>query len=140
MAATDSTIDTQEPPANEQSVDTQDTTQVIAATEELATQMVDMQNLHVLEDIVVTKLVDGLTVVTQEPPARDINDEASTKEPSSHPHELATETAITTKGPVTLASLQQENDFIKAKIQDYKQELIIAREAYEKELNLYTLA
>jgi len=50
------------------------------------------------------------------------------------------EMATAIQGPVMTASLQQENEFLKAEIEAYKQELTIAREAYEKELNLYTLA
>jgi len=39
-----------------------------------------------------------------------------------------------------MASLQQENEFLKTEIEAYKQELTRAREAYERELNLYMLA
>lgn len=39
-----------------------------------------------------------------------------------------------------MAFLQQENEFLKVEIEAYKQELTRAREAYERELNLYTLA
>lgn len=45
-----------------------------------------------------------------------------------------------TQTPVTLASLLQENEFLKLELEAYKQELITAREAYDRELNLYTLA
>lgn len=39
-----------------------------------------------------------------------------------------------------MASLLQENEFLKSELEAYKQELITVREAYGKELNLYTLA
>jgi hypothetical protein len=40
----------------------------------------------------------------------------------------------------TMASVLQENEFLKSELEAYKQELARAKEAYEKELNLYTLA
>lgn len=46
----------------------------------------------------------------------------------------------TTQSRVTLASILQENEFLKSELEVYKKELIMAREAYERELNLYTLA
>jgi len=109
-----------EPPADEKSVDNQGTAQTIAVIEELATQSADTQNSHVQEDIAVTELADDSKFVTQNPPARDTNNEATTKQPSSHPLEPATKTATATKGPTMLASLQQENEFLKAEIQVYK--------------------
>ena len=39
-----------------------------------------------------------------------------------------------------MASLLQENEFLRSKLEAYKQELVMAKEAYDKELNLYTLA
>ena len=39
-----------------------------------------------------------------------------------------------------MASVLQENEFIRSKLEAYKQELAMAKEAYEKELKLYTLA
>jgi len=44
------------------------------------------------------------------------------------------------QGPHTMASLLQENEFLKSEIEAYKAELAMAREAFEKELNLHTLA
>jgi len=38
-----------------------------------------------------------------------------------------------------MASVLQENEFLKSKLEAYKQELAMEKEAYEKELNLYTL-
>jgi hypothetical protein len=39
-----------------------------------------------------------------------------------------------------MASILEENEFLKSELEAYKQELARAKEAYEKELNLYTLA
>lgn len=99
--ATDLTGVTQEPPIEKQNVDDLD----VAVTQEPATD---------------------LTGDTQEPPVENANDEASTEQRSSHPLEPATPT----EGPVTLASLQEENEFLKSEIEAYKHELTMAREAY----------
>jgi hypothetical protein len=39
-----------------------------------------------------------------------------------------------------MASILKENEFLKSELEAYKKELARAKEAYEKELNLYTLA
>jgi hypothetical protein len=39
-----------------------------------------------------------------------------------------------------MASVLQENEFLRSELEAYKQELAMAKEAYEKELKLYTLA
>jgi hypothetical protein len=39
-----------------------------------------------------------------------------------------------------MASVSQENEFLRSELEAYKQELVMAKEAYEKELKLYTLA
>jgi hypothetical protein len=70
------------------------------------------------------------------------------------PQELATEVVIVTQKPVTpldtpmtnqqpeptMASLLQENEFLRSEMEAYKQEMVMAKEAYDRELNLYTLA
>ena len=40
----------------------------------------------------------------------------------------------------TMASLLQKNEFLRSELEAYKQELVMAKEAYDRELNLYTLA
>jgi hypothetical protein len=40
----------------------------------------------------------------------------------------------------TMASLLQENEFLRSELEAYKQELVMEKEAYEREINLYTLA
>jgi hypothetical protein len=40
----------------------------------------------------------------------------------------------------TMASLLQENEFVRSELEAYKQELVMTKEAYDRELNLYTLA
>ena len=39
-----------------------------------------------------------------------------------------------------MVSVLQENEFLWSELEAYKQELAMAKEAYEKELKLYTLA
>jgi hypothetical protein len=39
-----------------------------------------------------------------------------------------------------MASVLQENEFLRSELEAYKQELVMVKEAYEKELKLYTLA
>jgi hypothetical protein len=39
-----------------------------------------------------------------------------------------------------MAFVLQENEFLKSELEAYKQEISTEKEAYEKELNLYTLA
>jgi hypothetical protein len=40
----------------------------------------------------------------------------------------------------TMVSLLQENEFLRSELEAYKEELVMEKEAYERELNLYTLA
>jgi hypothetical protein len=39
-----------------------------------------------------------------------------------------------------MASVLQENESLRSELESYKQELVMEKEAYEKELKLYTLA
>ena len=39
-----------------------------------------------------------------------------------------------------MTSLLEENEFLKSELESYKKELTMAREAFERELNLHTLA
>ena len=39
-----------------------------------------------------------------------------------------------------MASVLQENEFLRYELEAYKQELVMVKEAYDKELKLYTLA
>jgi hypothetical protein len=52
----------------------------------------------------------------------------------------ATQEPVIPQPEPTMASVLQENEFLKSELEAYKQELARAKEAYEKELNLYTLA
>jgi hypothetical protein len=52
----------------------------------------------------------------------------------------ATQELVTPQPEPTMASILEENEFLKSELEAYKQELAMAKEAYEKELNLYTLA
>jgi hypothetical protein len=40
----------------------------------------------------------------------------------------------------TMASVLQENEFLMSELEAYKQDLVMVKEAYEKELKVYTLA
>jgi hypothetical protein len=40
----------------------------------------------------------------------------------------------------TMASVLQENEFLRSELEAYKQELVMVKESYDKELKLYTLA
>jgi hypothetical protein len=40
----------------------------------------------------------------------------------------------------TMASVLQKNEFLRSELEAYKQDLVMVKEAYEKELKLYTLA
>jgi hypothetical protein len=67
-------------------------------------------------------------------------------DPVAAPKEPASATVTETQEPVTplpeptMASVLQENEFLRSELEAYKQELAMAKEAYEKELKLYTLA
>ena len=74
------------------------------------------------------------TGATQEPPIVDANDKIDAEQQLSIPLE-----SPTTQASVTLASLQEEIKFLKSQIKDYQQEFIMARETYQKELNLHIL-
>jgi hypothetical protein len=52
----------------------------------------------------------------------------------------ATEELVTPQLEPTMASILQENEFLRSELEAYKQELAMEKEAYEKELKLYTLA
>jgi hypothetical protein len=56
-----------------------------------------------------------------------------------HQQNIPTETS-SIQGSHTMTSLLEENEFLKSEIEAYKAELAMAREAFEKELNLHTLA
>jgi hypothetical protein len=52
----------------------------------------------------------------------------------------ATQEPVTPQPEPTMASVLQENEFLNSELEAYKQELATIKEAYEMELNLYTLA
>jgi hypothetical protein len=59
---------------------------------------------------------------------------------SAHEAVTATQEPVTSKSKQTMADVLEENNFLKSQLEAYQQELVRAREAYEKELSLYTLA
>jgi hypothetical protein len=52
----------------------------------------------------------------------------------------ATQEPVIPQPEPTMASVFQENEFLKSELEAYKQELARAKKSYENELNLYTLA
>jgi hypothetical protein len=72
--------------------------------------------------------------------------ETSTVDPVAAPQEPASEVVTATQEPVTpqpkpkMASVLQENEFLRYELEAYKQYLAMEKESYEKELKLYTLA
>ena len=52
----------------------------------------------------------------------------------------ATQELVTPQIEPTMASVLQENEFLRSELEAYKQDLVMVKEAYEKELKLYTLA
>jgi hypothetical protein len=59
---------------------------------------------------------------------------------SAHEDVTATQEPVTSKSKQTMADVLEENNFLKSQLEAYQQELVRARDAYEKELSLYTLA
>jgi len=140
--ATHSAAATQELAADSHNPDAQDVPQHVAATQEPAADIQNLDAQDVVHDVAATQEpATHSTTATQEPTvdiqnldAHDVaHGIAATQEPT-------TETVTDTQSPVTLASLLQENEFLKSELEAYKQELVTAREAYDKELNFYTLA
>jgi len=66
---------------------------------------------------------------------------AETQEPTTLVHQQTTPIESTSaQGLHTMTSLLEENEFLKSELEAYKNELTMAREAFDRELNLYTLA
>jgi hypothetical protein len=71
--------------------------------------------------------------------------QASVAIPVAVPQEPAKEMMTATQEPViskskpTMVDVLEENEFLKSQLEAYQQELVGAREAYEKELNRYAL-
>jgi hypothetical protein len=59
---------------------------------------------------------------------------------SAHEAVTATQEPVTSKSKQTMADVLEENNFLKSQLEAYQQELVRAREAYEKELSLHTLS
>ena len=63
------------------------------------------------------------------------------QEPATTVHQQTTPTESTSaQGLHTTTSLLEENEFLKSELEAYKNELTMAREAFDRELNLYMLA
>jgi len=72
---------------------------------------------------------------TQEPPVVGISDQMNDEKQSLPPLEPAV-----TQAQPTISSLQEEIEFLKSQIQDYQEEIIRVKEAYQNEYNLHILA
>jgi hypothetical protein len=157
--ATHSLVETQEPTTHSV-VETQEpTTHSVAETQELAIAVTQEPATAETQE----PAADTVTEI-QESDAQgaatllSLHHEAEIQEsvvdPVVAPKELASVVVIVTQEPVTplniplkyqqpeptMASVLQENDFLRFELEAYKQELVMVKEAYEKELKLYTLA
>jgi hypothetical protein len=129
---THSVAETQEPaiaetqePATHSVDETQEP--AIAATQKPATAETQEPTADIEIDIHESEVQGAATLLS-------LHQEAETQESTTIP-------AATPQQPeATMASVLQENEFLKSELKAYKQELARAKEAYEKELNLYTLA
>jgi hypothetical protein len=110
--ATHSVAETQEP--------------AIAATQEPATAETQELAADIEIDIQESEVQGAVTLLF-------LHQEAETQELATIPATAPQQTEA------TMASVLQENEFLKLELEAYKQELARAKEAYEKELNLYTL-
>jgi hypothetical protein len=128
-------------PATHSVAETQEPT--IAATQEPATAETQEPAADTDTEIQESEVQGAATLLS-------LHQEAETQEstaiPVATPQEPASEVVTATQEPVipqpepTIASVFQENEFLRSELEAYKQELAMPKEAYEKELNLHTLA
>jgi hypothetical protein len=138
--ATHSVAETQEPTTHPVA-ETQEP--AIAATEEPATAETQEPTADTDAEIQESEVQGVATLLS-------LHQEAETQEsaaiPVASPQEPANEAVTVTQEPVipqpepTIVAVLEENEFLKSELEAYKKELARAKEAYEKELNLYTLA
>ena len=110
-------------------------TQSVVETQEPATDTeIDIQELE----------VEGVATLLSL--HQEAKTQASTAIPVAAPQEPANEAMTATQEPFisqsepTIVTVLEENEFLKSQVEAYQQELARAREAYEKELESYTLA
>jgi hypothetical protein len=138
--ATHSVAETQEPTTHSVA-ETQEP--AIAATQEPANAETQEPAANIDIEIQESEVQGVVTLLS-------LHQEAETQEavanPVAAPQKLASATVTATQEPVTsqpestMASILEENEFLKFELEAYKQKLARAKEAYEKELNLYTLS
>jgi hypothetical protein len=115
----------------------------IASTQEPATAETQEPATDIDTEIRESEVQGAATLLSLH---QEAETQEATADPVATPQELASAVLTTTQEPVTpqleptMASDLQENEFLKSELESYKQELVAAKEAYEKELNLYTLA
>jgi hypothetical protein len=140
LLSSNKVAETQEP-ATHSVAETQEP--AIAATQEPATAETQEPAADIEIEIQESEVQGAATLLF-------LHQEAETQEsttiPAAAPQQPASEAVTATQEPVipqpepTMASVLQENEFLKSELEAYKEELARAKEAYEKELNLYTLA
>jgi hypothetical protein len=143
--------ETQEPATHLVAETQEPTTHSVAETQEPAIAATQEQATTETQE-----LAADIVTETQESDAQgaatllSLHQEAETQEsvvdPVAAPKEPASAAVTVTQEPVTpqpeptMASVLQENEFLRYELEAYKKELAMAKEAYEKELKLYTLA
>jgi hypothetical protein len=160
--ATHQVVETQEP-ATHQVAETQEpTTHQVAETQELAThQIAETQEPATAEtqepaadfvpEIQETDAQGATTLLSlhQEAETQEFatNFEAAPQEPviaamtvTQEPLTLLDIPMIDQKSEPTMAFVLLENEFLRSELEAYKQELVKVKEAYEKEIKMYTLA
>jgi type IV secretory pathway TraG/TraD family ATPase VirD4 len=167
---THSVAETQEPATHQVVETQELATHLVAETQELATHSVaETQEpaIAVTQEPTIAVTQEPATAETQEPTVDIVTEtqesyaqgaatllllhqEAETQESVvdhvATPKEPASAVVTTTQEPVTpqpepkMASVLQENEFLRSELEAYKQEIAMAKEAYEKELKLYTLS
>jgi hypothetical protein len=107
----------------------------VAETQELATDIdIEIQESEVEGDETLLSLYQEAE--TQASVAIPV----AAPQASAHEAVTATQEPVTSKSKPTMADVLEENNFLKSQLEAYQQELVRARKAYEKELNLYTVS
>jgi hypothetical protein len=150
------TAETQEPAADIeielQELDAPDAATPPSSSKVAETQEPATHSVAETQEPTIAATQEPATAETQEPMAADIEIDIQESEvqgaatllslhQEAETQESATIPAAAPQQPeATMESVLQENEFLKSELEAYKQELARAKEAYEKELNLYTLA
>jgi hypothetical protein len=127
--ATHSVAETQEPSIAVTQEPATAETQEPAVDIDIETQESDAQGAATLlslhQEVEIQEVVGDPVATLKEPASADVT---VTQEP------------VTPQPEPKMASVLQENEFLRSELEAYKKELAMAKESYEKELKLYTLA